>query len=143
MRRTLTRTNAVSLLCAGVLGLLAACSDDATGTAAGATGSRGGSITLESTTYTLGTFRQCTIFEGVVNVWGMTSAQPPVEITLDVGGPDQLRIGADGAADAWVADAATLKVSVSGRQVSGTARLSRVVDGVRQTEEASFSIQCG
>lgn len=104
---------------------------------------RRGSITVDGETWTISSFRQCSVYPGgIVSIWGSAARNPELEIVIDYGGPDQVRIGNDGPDAVWQTDRDTLELQIDGRSVSGTATFSRYAGGTKETAQGTIDVNC-
>lgn len=104
---------------------------------------RGGTITVGKETWTISPMRQCSIYPGgIVNIWGYAADDPELEIVIDYGGPNQVRIGNDGPNVVWQAERDTLEIQIDGQRVLGTATFSRYAGGTKETARGSIEVNC-
>ena len=104
---------------------------------------RGGSITVGDDSWTVVPSTQCSIYPGnVVSIAGHTAEDPTLEIVIDYGGPNQIRIGGefDGL---WHAMHDTIKVEIAGKRIRGTATFNESLAGTGKSAEGSFEVNCG
>lgn len=102
-----------------------------------------GTITVGDERWTISPMKQCSVYPGgIVNIWGYAADNDSLEIVIDYGGPTGARIGNDGPNVKWQAERETLEVDIDGKSVRGTATFNRYVNGIKESAEGSFQINC-
>jgi hypothetical protein len=103
---------------------------------------RGGTITVGDSSWTIVPSTQCSIYPGkVVSIAGHAAEDESVEIVIDFGGPDQVRIG-EGRDAIWHAVRDTIEMSIDGRQVTGTATFTEYSGGGGKSAAGSWDVSC-
>lgn len=105
---------------------------------------RGGTITVGEESWVIVPSVQCSVWpNGVVSIAGHAATDPALEIVIDHGGPNQVRIGNDGDGDDnWHAVPGTIEIKIEGKHVRGTATFSRYFGGSGESRQGSFDVQC-
>ena len=108
----------------------------------GATG-RGGTITVGEDSWTIVPAIQCSVYGGnVVNIAGHAAEDPGLEIVIDHGGPDQVRVGSD-SGGLWHAVRDSIEITIDGRRVSGRAMFTSSPFGTGDAVQGSYEVNCG
>ncbi len=103
---------------------------------------RGGTITVADESWTIAKFGQCDSYPGdIVHIWGQSTDDPPVEITIDYGGPNSAKIGEE-YPPKWQTEPDTLKVQIDGRRIQGSATFFRHANGQKEFAQGSFEMNC-
>lgn len=104
---------------------------------------RRGTITVGEETWTISPMRQCSIYPGgIVSISGYAARDPDLEIVIDYGGPNQVRIGNDGPNVVWQAERDTLEIRIEGQHVQGSATFSRYAGGTRESAPGTIDVNC-
>ena len=115
----------------------------ATATSQSAGQQRGGTITVGEESWTIVPSISCSIYPGnIVNIAGHAAENTELEIVIDWGGPNQVRIAEHDSAPGWYADRETLDVQVDGKTVKGSATFGEHFGGRGQQAEGSFEVNC-
>lgn len=101
-----------------------------------------GSITIGDEEFPFVADRQCTVFEGVANIWGSLVEDANAEVVIDVGDFNSASLGADGDLAKWSADPSTIEAVINGQTVTGEATFQRLVDGAPERQAGSFVVNC-
>jgi hypothetical protein len=108
---------------------------------------RGGTITVGQQTWKLVPKIQCGVYPGdVVAIAGHAESDPDLEIIIDndPNGRSGVRIGQDdgGGEVSWHSIRETLDMTVSGKQVRGSAMFSTSYGGAGDTAKGEFTVDC-
>lgn len=145
------RTNISAIMVLALLATACGAEDGPAGSAAEPAGGsanapaaaeRGGTITVGEDSWTLVPSMQCSVYPGnVVSIAGHAAEDPDLEITIDLGGPDQVVIGS-GRDALWHARKDTIEVTIDGKRVQGTAIFTQYSSGTGESREGSFDVSC-
>lgn len=103
---------------------------------------RGGIISVGDGTWTIVPSTQCSIFPGnVVSIAGRAAEDESLEIVLDYGGPNQVRIG-EGDGALWHARSDTIEAEVDGRTLRGTADFTPDPAGTGEATPGWWEVTC-
>lgn len=114
----------------------------ASGEGAASPSEQGGSITVGESSWTIVPSTQCSVYPGaVVSIAGHAAEDESLEIVLDYGGPDQVRIG-QGSETLWQARSDTMEVEIDGQTVSGSAEFTGSPGGGGESVNGSWEVRC-
>ena len=103
---------------------------------------RGGTISIGEHNWNVVPSIQCSVFPGnVVSIAGHAAGDESVEITIDFGGPDGVRVGEGN--DAWHARKETIEKQIEGKRVKGTATFFKYTGKPEDARQGSFEVSCG
>lgn len=113
------------------------------GTSSAAAATRGGTISVGDASWTLVPSRQCSVYPGsIVNIAGHAAEDESLEIVIDFGGPNQVRIGGDGN-EIWRAVRDSIEMVIDGQRVRGTADFTKAsAGGVNSAVSGSWDVSC-
>ena len=104
---------------------------------------RGGTITVGEESWTIVPSISCSVYPGnIVNIAGHAAENKELEIVIDWGGPNQVRIAEHDSAPGWYAVRETLDVRVDGKTVKGSATFGEHFGGGGAQSEGSFEVNC-
>ncbi|HEX7719952.1 MAG TPA: hypothetical protein VF389_09105 [Woeseiaceae bacterium] len=104
---------------------------------------RGGTITVGEESWTIVPSISCSIYPGnIVNIAGHAAENTELEIVIDWGGPNQVRIAEHDSAPGWYAVEETLDVQVDGKTVKGSATFGEHFGGGGEQADGSFEVTC-
>jgi hypothetical protein len=107
-----------------------------------AAGKRGGTITVGGQTWTIVPSTQCSVYsESMLNIAGHAEEDGSLEIVIDFGGPNQVRVG-EGRDALWHAVRDSINMEVDGRRVRGTANFTKSAEGAGPAVPGSWEVDC-
>jgi hypothetical protein len=103
---------------------------------------RGGTITVGDSSWTIVPSTQCSVYPGnVVNIAGHAAEDESLEIVIDYGGPNQVRIG-EGRGAIWHAVPDSIQMQIAGRRVTGSANFTTQPGGTGTSATGSWDVGC-
>ena len=103
---------------------------------------RGGTITVGGSSWTIVPATQCSVYSGsVVNIAGHAAEDESLEIVIDYGGPNQVRIG-EGSGAIWHAVPGSIEMQIEGRRVTGSANFTEQFGGAGTPATGSWDVGC-
>lgn len=103
---------------------------------------KGGSITVGQQTWTIIASIQCSVYgENMLNIAGHAQEDESLEIVIDLGGPDQVRI-VEGRDALWHAVRSSITMQVEGKRVRGTADFTKSINGGGEAVPGKWEVDC-